>query len=173
MPSAKPIIALLAANAAFAAILGRTLREKGGFRVEVFATVTAMTRFIGANGVAVAVIDCDLPHLDVRELAQSLRMLARPPLNQIAVTRAAPAFHAALRAARIDVVLPKPVTPEQMLTCVRTLHAGGPTDAGEQTDGAAASAAAQDLATVQQRDNVISLFRHARLARQHGRLNER
>ncbi|WP_417308301.1 hypothetical protein [Devosia sp.] len=158
MPTAKPIVALLAANAAFAAILGRTLREEGGFRVEVFATVMAMTRFIASHGTAIAVIDCDLPRLDVRELSHSLRTVARTSLRQIAVTRAAPAFHAPLRAAGIDVVLQKPVTPDQMLTCVRTLHPTGLAGGGTQ-DGTEHRFDADERHPDGQRDNVIELFR--------------
>lgn len=113
-----PTIAMLAANPAFAAILSRTLEEDGGYTVASFTSVEQLTGFLRTSPADVVVLDTDTPGAPAIDIARGLRRhvrLAKPDFAIVAITRAAPAFHAPLKTAGIDAVLQKPIVPAQLL----------------------------------------------------------
>lgn len=114
-------VAILAANPAFAAILGRALEQDGGYRVASSSSVEMLTRFLRISPVDVVVLDTDLPGAPAIDIARGLRShlkLASSAFEIVALSRAATAFHKPLLAAGIDAVLEKPVTPRQLLSCI-------------------------------------------------------
>ena len=114
-------VAILAANPAFAAILSRALEQDGGYRVTSFSSVEMLTTFLRISPVDVVVLDTDLPGAPAIDIARGLRnhlKLATSAFEIVALTRAAAAFHKPLLAAGIDAVLEKPVTPQQLLSCI-------------------------------------------------------
>lgn len=116
-------IAMLAANPAFAAILGRAL-ELGGHRVAQFSGVETLTTFLRISPVDVVILDTDVPGTPAIDIARGLRghmRLASAAFDLVALTRAAEAFHGPLVESGIDLVLNKPVSPAQLLARVNGL----------------------------------------------------
>jgi CheY-like chemotaxis protein len=108
-------------NPAFAAILGRSLEQDGGYRVVSFSGAEALTTFLRIAPVDVVLLDSDVPEAPAVDLARSLRSnhkLATRAFEIVALTRTTAAFHKPLLAAGIDAVLEKPVTPQQLLECI-------------------------------------------------------
>ena len=116
-------IAMLAANPAFAAILGRAL-EQDGHRVMQFSGIETLTTFLRISPVDVVILDTDVPGAPATDIARGLRghmRLASAAFDLVALTRAAGAFHAPLVASGIDMVLNKPISPAQLLARVNGL----------------------------------------------------
>ena len=95
---------MLAANPAFAAILGKTLEDDGGYRVASFTSIEMLTTFLRISPVDVVVLDTDLPGAPAIDIARGLRnhmKLASSAFEIVALTRAAASFHKPLLAARL------------------------------------------------------------------------
>lgn len=112
MTSRTRSIAMLAANPAFAAILGRSLEEEGGHQVASFTGIEALTTFLRISPVDLVVLDTDMPGAPAIDIAKGLRSHARLASTEfaiIALTHTPEPFHKPLLAAGIDAVLVKPV----------------------------------------------------------------
>lgn len=126
MTSRTRSIAMLAANPAFAAILGRSLEQEGGHQVASFAGIEALTTFLRISPVDLVVLDTDLPGAPAIDIARGLRThlrLASTEFSIVALTRTPEPFHKPLLAAGIDAVLVKPVVPVDLIACVDSLFA--------------------------------------------------
>lgn len=165
-------VALLAANAAFADIVCRTLEERDDYRVPCFSTVDALTTFMRLAPVDVVVFDTDLPGASAVDIVQGLRShpkLANPLFKTIVLTRAAKPFQQPILAAGVDVVLQKPVPPRHLLAAIDSLYADERLVAGS---GQAHHSTRQVVRTLQAHSlpservgNVIPLFGEGRSAR--------
>lgn len=125
MPVRTLSVALLAANAAFADVVCRTLEERPNYRVPRFSSVGALTTFMRIAPVDVVVFDTDMPGTSPIDIVQHLRAnarLANPQFKTIVLTRAAVPFQVPILAAGVDMVLQKPVPPRHLLEAIDGLH---------------------------------------------------
>ncbi len=112
-------IAVLAANAALGAILGREIEGAGGYRVPVFSQLTALSTFLRIAPVDVAVLSLDLPWAEVMATVRALKHApgnASPLLEVIVLTHAVPLMGADDR--DIASVLRKPASPTEVLKAI-------------------------------------------------------
>jgi DNA-binding response OmpR family regulator len=160
-------IALLAANPAFGTLVGGSLQSEARLKVYTFQSLEAVTTFMRISPIDMVILDADSLPADVSEtvgLLRDLPKLVPQDLALMLLTRAAPAFHAALLAQGIDIVHGKPVSPGRLLDSVRgQLHmrAAGPIVDGvyrgpERRRYRGASRVAASVVT--RHDNVIQLF---------------
>lgn len=162
MTSAIRTIAIMAANSAFTAILGRALEDGRGHRVACFSTTEALVTFMRISPVDVVVLDADVDGAAGQSSVRGLRShprLANPQFDLLVLTRAETAFHRPFLLAGADAVLRKPVSPARLMVSVDDLLHGRGSQAAAQQETRAfrpAIAGHQDLAARQ--GNVISLF---------------
>ena len=125
-------IALFAANPAFGAIVAAGLQSEARLKVYTFETLDAVATFMRISPIDLVILDADGLPADVTALVAALRerpSRIQPELSVMLLTRAAPAFHAALLAQGIDLIHPKPVAPARLLDSVKSqlhMRAAGP-----------------------------------------------
>lgn len=125
-------IALLAANPAFGAIVGAGLQCEARLKVYTFETLDAVATFMRISPIDLVILDADGLPADVTASVAALRQEPRriqQDLSVMLLTRAAPAFHAALLGQGIDLIHGKPVSPARLLDSVKTqlhMRAAGP-----------------------------------------------
>ncbi|MET3898859.1 two-component system phosphate regulon response regulator PhoB [Devosia sp. UYZn731] len=162
-------IALLAANPAFGAIVGSSLQSEARLKVFPFQSLEAVTTFIRISPIDMVILDADSVPADIVETVTALRDLpkrAQQDLALMLLTRAEPAFHAALLAQGIDVVHGKPVAPGRLLESVRSqlnMRAAGPIVDGvyRGPERRRHGGASRTAPVVPRHDNVIQLFGRA------------
>ena len=159
-------IALLAANPAFGTIVADALHSEARLKVFAFQTPEALSTFMRISPIDLVILDAEGLPADVTALVGALREQPRQfqqDLSVMLLTRAAPAFHAALLAQGIDLVHGKPVSPARLLESVKTqlqMRAAGPIIDGvyrgperRRRKGAVRAAVAPAM-----QDNVVQLF---------------
>jgi len=118
-----PLVALLATNPAFVELSGRSL-EDGGYNIATLSSPGALTTFLRISPVDVVVLDSELPGTSALTVVRGLRALPRlasPLFSIVAIVRDRE-MHEALYDAGVNVVLPKPVAPRQLLATIQRLH---------------------------------------------------
>lgn len=165
-------VAMLAANAAFADIVHRTLQDRADYRVPRLGSLEALLTFMRISPVDVVVFDTDMPDHSPIETVRTLRAttgLANPFFRTIVLTRAERPFQQPLLAAGVDIVLQKPVPPRQLLGAIDGLHAdqrqvGAAGQPRPSLQSASSTAAVAHVPTARV-GNVIPLFGHGRSPR--------
>lgn len=165
-------IALLAANPAFGAIVCGGLQSEARLKVYAFQTIEAVTTFMRISPIDLVILDADSLPADVTASVAALRELpkrAQQDLSIMLLTRAAPAFHAALLEQGIDLIHGKPVSPVRLLDSVKTelrMRAAGPVVDGvyRGPERRRHTGTVRAAAPAPRQDNVVQLFGRTRTA---------
>jgi DNA-binding response OmpR family regulator len=115
-------IAVLSANPALGAILGREIEAAGEYRVPVFSSLPALSTFLRITPVDVAILSLDLPWAEVTATVRTLKhapAVASPLLEIIVLSHAVPL--AGVDAREIAAVLRKPASPSEVLAAIETV----------------------------------------------------